>query len=156
MNLSFLPGRIFGWLRQTRYPWLLILVLLCLALRENYPFSNFPMYSSFGERSYFLYLATAQGEPIRTRVFGLSTSTLKKIFDRQRREQLKRFAAFGSDRTALADKAAAESLLHYLDGIEKRYPSATQPLAGVQVRHVLVHQQSDQLLLETRMLAQHP
>jgi hypothetical protein len=114
------------------------------------------MYSSFGERSYFLYLADRQGQPIRTRAFGLSSSTLKKIFDRQRREELKHLAKSVGDRAALADKAAAEALLRYLDGIAKNYPSMAESIAGVQVRHVDVHQESGRLFLETRTLAQHP
>ena len=30
--------------------WLVVWSLLCLVLRENYPFSNFPMYSSFSRK----------------------------------------------------------------------------------------------------------
>ena len=73
------------WLRRTRCKWLLVMTVLCLALRENYPFSNFPMYSSFNNRTYYLYLTDARGNPIKTRQFGLSSSGLKKIFDRYRR-----------------------------------------------------------------------
>ena len=74
-----------------RCKWLLIMTGLCLLLRENYPFSNFPMYSSFSHRTYFIHLADAQGSALSTRQFGLSNSTMKKIFDRYRRQELDRF-----------------------------------------------------------------
>ena len=58
------------------------MTLLCLGLRENYPFSHFPMFSSFSNRTYFIHLADAQGRELKTRQFGLSNSGMKKIFDR--------------------------------------------------------------------------
>lgn len=144
-----------AWLRRTRCKWLLVMTLLCLGLRENYPFSNFPMYSSFSHRTYFLYLTDARGEPIKTPQFGLSSSALKKIFDRARRQELEHFENSGSARVALAEQAAAQSLLRYLDGLAAGQPCARKLVAGLQVRQVRVQQEADALLLETRTLARH-
>jgi len=142
--------------RRTRCKWLLVITVLCLGLRENYPFSNFPMYSSFSQHTYFLYLANVAGEPIKTRQLGLSSSALKKIFDRARRQELEHFEKSGSARVSLADEAAAQSLLCYLDGLVAAQPPAQKLLAGLEVRHVRVQQQADGLRLETRTLARHP
>jgi hypothetical protein len=144
------------WLRRTRCKWLLVMTLLCLGLRENYPFSNFPMYSSFSQHTYYLYLTNAAGEPVATRQLGLSSSALKKIFDRARRKELERFEKSGSARVPLAEEAAAQSLLRYLDRLVAAQPPAQKLLAGLQVRHVRVQQQADALRLETRTLARHP
>ena len=56
MNFKSSWASIVAWIRCTRYQCLLVMVLLCLVLRENYPFSNFPMYSSSGKHTYYLYL----------------------------------------------------------------------------------------------------
>jgi hypothetical protein len=143
------------WLKHTRFKCLLVTTLLCLALRENYPFSNFPMYDQFTNRASYIFLTDAQGHPIATPRFALSGATLQKIFDRQRRMNLKKFKSAGSARFFLAENAAAESLLHYLDGLAARRPEAKKLLPGVQVQHVWVYQKSNALLLDTRTLARH-
>ena len=155
MNFKSAPGSALAWLRRTRGPCLLVMALLCLVLRENYPFSNFPMYSSFSSRTYYLYLADARGRPIKTREFGLSTSGLKKIFDRYRRIELEHLEHPGRERVALAEQAAGESLLRYLDGLSAARPPARKLLAGLQVQHVQVHQDAHELVLETRTMARH-
>lgn len=149
-------GSLLRWLRESRYQWLLLMTLLCFVLRENYPFSHFPMYSSFSNQTYFLYLSDAAGRPISTERFGLASSTLKKIFDRQWRSELTRFKNAGTARVSLAEAAAAESLLHYLDGLGGNQTEAKALLPGVRVEHVLIRQKADGLVLDQRTLAQHP
>lgn len=156
MNFKSGLASIIAWVRRTRYQCLLVMVLLCLGLRENYPFSNFPMYSSFSSKTYFLYLSDADGQPLKTREFGLSSSGLKKIFDRSRRFELEHFKKAGSERVALAEAAAGQSLLRYLDGLVAERPRAKKLLAGLQVQHVRVRQDAHDLILETRLLARHP
>jgi hypothetical protein len=156
MNFKSGLASVFAWIRHTRCQCLLVMVLLCLSLRENYPFSNFPMYSSFSRRTYYLYLADAKGQPLQTRDFGLSSSALKKIFDRSRRLELEHFEQAGTERVALAEEAAGQSLLRYLDGLSAKRPKAKKLLAGLQVQHVLVRQDAHDLVLETRTIARHP
>ena len=155
MDVASLLTGVRTWLSRTRCKWLLVMTVLCLALRENYPFSNFPMYSSFSQRTYFLYLTNAQGNPISMRKYGLPNSVLKKIFDRHRRTELQRFESSGNARVSLAEQAAAQSLLRYLDGLAATRPPARKMLSGLQVRHVRVQQEAHSLRLETRTLAQH-
>ena len=155
MNLASLLTGMRTWLRRTPCKWLLVMSVLCLALGENYPFSNFPMYSSFSRRTYYIYLAGARGDPIKTRQLGLSSSALKKIFDRYRGKELKHFENSGNKRVPLAEQAAAQSLLRYLDGLVAARPPAQKLPAGLQVRHVRVQQEVDSLRFETRTLAQH-
>ncbi len=155
MNFPSLPGALLAWVRRTRCKWLLVMVLLGLVLRENYPFSQFPMFSSFSSRTYFIHLADARGSALKTRQFGLSNSGMKKIFDRYRREELRRFADAGDARVRLAEDAAAQSLLRYLDGLTAARPAAKKLLPGLQIQHVRVQQQDDALLLDRKTLARH-
>ncbi|MEM8955800.1 MAG: hypothetical protein AAGD22_16720 [Verrucomicrobiota bacterium] len=58
-----------------------VLVVLCLLLRENFPFSHFPMYSSFSRNSYYVYVADANHEPIPIEeITSIRTSALKKAY----------------------------------------------------------------------------
>jgi hypothetical protein len=156
MNIASLLTGVRAWLRRTRCKWLLVMTVLCLALRENYPFSNFPMYSSFNNRTYYLYLTDAQGNAIKTRRFGLSSSGLKKIFDRYRRQELDRFKESGSERVRLAEESAGQLLIGYLDGLSAKRPAARGLLAGLQVQHVRISERDDVLRLETHPVARHP
>jgi hypothetical protein len=131
------------------------MTLLGLGLRENYPFSHFPMFSSFSNRTYFIHLADADGTALKTRRLGLSNSAMKKIFDRYRRSELKHFAAAGSERVPLAEAAAGQSLLRYLDGLAATRPAARKLLPGLQIEHVEVQQEADKLVFETRTIARH-
>jgi hypothetical protein len=155
MIFKSLPSSVLAWLRDTPCRWLLIMTVLGLGLRENYPFSHFPMFSSFSNRTYFIHLADADGTALRTRQFGLSNSTMKKIFDRYRRVELKHFADAGSERVRLAEAAAGQSLLRYLDGLAAAKPAAGKLLPGLQVQHVKVHQEANNLVFETRTIARH-
>ena len=156
MNAASLLTGVRAWLRQTRYKWLLLMTVLCLVVRENYPFSNFPMYSSFSHRTYYLYLTDERGDAIKTRLFGMSSSALKKIFDRARRIELENFEGAGKMRVPLAEEAAARSLLRYLDGLAASRAKTRKLLSGLQVHHVQVSQKANALSFETHTLAQHP
>jgi hypothetical protein len=155
MQIASVPSRILRWFQAGRCTWLLVMVLLCLGLRENYPFSHFPMYSSFSDHTYFLYLADKNDRAIATRRLGLSSSTLKKIFGRRWRNELEKFEHAGPADRSHAETVAAVSLLHYLDGLAAHRREARTLLAGAKIQHVLVHQKSGVIVLETRTLAQH-
>ncbi len=58
-----------------------VVVFVCLSLKENFPFTHYPMYSSFSDYSYVVYLADGKGEalPVET-ITSVRTSALKKNF----------------------------------------------------------------------------
>jgi hypothetical protein len=156
MNFNSGLAFVVAWIRHTGCRCLLVMVLLCLVLRENYPFSNFPMYSSSGRHAYYLYLTDEDGRALKTRQFGLSNSTLKKIFDGYRQKELAHFADAGRACVLLAEEAAGQSLLLYLDGLSAARPQVRKLLVGLQVEHVLVRQDAHDLVFETRTIARHP
>lgn len=54
---------------------------LCFILLEEFPFSHFPMYSSFSNYTYYVYVADAKGDPIALEsITSVRTSKLKKIY----------------------------------------------------------------------------
>jgi hypothetical protein len=59
MRLRFTQTFMFWKSRALSWPVFIAFSLLRLILRENYPFSNFPMYSSFAKKSFVIYLADA-------------------------------------------------------------------------------------------------
>jgi hypothetical protein len=146
----------FAWLRRTRCKFLLVMTLLCLVLRENYPFSHFPMYASFSKKSYYLYLADAKGDEIPTRPFAISNSSLRKIYDSDYRIARKRFADSGSERVHLSENAAGQALLQYLEALPGASAQVKKRLAHAQVRRVDVYQEGSQLLFQTRIVATQP
>ncbi len=51
-----------------------------LAVKENYPFSHFPMYGDPNPERYYFWLATAEGEPLAVRnLTGKSSAQLGKM-----------------------------------------------------------------------------
>ena len=76
MDFKSLPAAALRWLRRFRC--LAVMVLLGLTLRENYPFSHFPMYSTFSSRTYFIYLSNSAGEPRQNPRSGPLQFRLKK------------------------------------------------------------------------------
>jgi hypothetical protein len=76
-----------------RYHWFLVLLMgiaipLLTAKTEKpgefYPFSNFPMYSTFEPETYYVYVTDAADKPLPIgTLFGKSPSDVKKIYDRK-------------------------------------------------------------------------
>lgn len=51
---------------------------------EFYPFSNYPMYSSFEAETYYVYVTDGGDQPVAMgKVFGVPASDVKKAFDRK-------------------------------------------------------------------------
>lgn len=68
-----------------------LMIALCLILKENYPFSNFPMYSSFSDHTFFIYVSDANDQPIPIEVLtAIRTGRLKKVYDSQLRSVSKK------------------------------------------------------------------
>ena len=56
--------------------------LLCLALKENFPFSHYPMYSNFEDQTYYVWLADREGKPIPSQtVTYMRLGKIKKVYN---------------------------------------------------------------------------
>ena len=147
--------RLWASFRPGRWPVFYALTILCLVLRENYPFSNFPMYSSFAKNSYYIYLADKTGEPLATRRFGLTTPGLKKIFESKRRSAFRRSEGTAKPDSAILDQAAGAALLDYLERLPAVQPQRRSILRGLQVRRVNLFCNAGRIEAGTEIVAQH-
>jgi hypothetical protein len=92
MHLLFQRGAWLGtqglrWLRA--WPWFAGSIVLGLTIKENFPFSHWPMYSNFTRQADYVYVVDGNGQPLATRSFAESAPRLRKQFERERRSQEK-------------------------------------------------------------------
>lgn len=111
-NIPPVIRSVFEFLRGLRCKPLLLLTLLCLSIREQFPFSNFPMYSSFTNKTFYVHLADGTGQPVSTIASAaMHTSKLKKIYQNEVLKEMKRL---GNPRTKLTTeqkRSAGERVL---------------------------------------------
>ena len=77
-----------GWLRA--WPWFVASIVLGLLIRENFPFSHWPMYSNFTRESGYVYVINGDGEPLAIATFFETAPRLRRQFERERKAELKR------------------------------------------------------------------
>jgi hypothetical protein len=147
---------LWTWFQPKHWPVLFGLTILCLVIQENYPFSNFPMYSSFAKNSYYIYLADAKGQALATTRFGLTTPGMKKIFESKRRTEIRRSADGMEKDTSWADRAAGASLLRYLERLPAVQSQKPSLLPGLQVRRVNLLWKAGRIESATKIVAQRP
>ncbi len=76
-----------GWLRHARVKLFILFTALCLTIGEQYPFSDFPMYSSMEDWTYLLYITDENDKPLPLFTsYGMRTSILKKFFNQEARD----------------------------------------------------------------------
>ena len=91
---------------------MLLLTAACLLVQEQYPFSNFPMYSSFSHKTFYVYLADGTGAPIAAKnTIGINTPTLKKIYVSETRRERERRPGRSKQLTDEQKQTAGERLL---------------------------------------------
>ncbi len=102
-----------------RFPlWVFFIVgALCLVLKENYPFSHFPMYDQFPDHTFYVYIADAKGEPLPFRNFtGYGVSKLKKQYDPEIGEVRKKLKKRKVELTAEERRASGDKILRRVYG----------------------------------------
>ena len=116
---SSVSGRMRRWrdaavtsLRSGRWSLLLLFTTICLLMQEQFPFSNFPMYSSFGESTYYVYLADSEGKPFATLpTTGMTTPTLKKVYQTELDKEIRRLRSSRRKLTPYQKRPAGERTL---------------------------------------------
>ena len=137
-----------GWQRQPfKLLWLLVLgtaFLLPWLQRgeakpgEWYPFSNFPMYSSFSPSTYYVYVADLNDQPVAvTRLTGKSLSNLKKQYDTELKAQkAKSDGLRQSELPPSARSEAGEVVLRWL--LPFAHQDQLQRLGGLRLKEVTI------------------
>ncbi len=89
---------------------MLATIVLCLALREWYPFSPFPMYANFGPSAWYICVTDADGRPLPAApYFGLDATIFRRMFETR---VLARVAA--GDARDRAEAVATQDMLEAL------------------------------------------
>ena len=66
---------------------LVVIAVLLQWIGEEFPFSNFPMYSNLSPKSDYLYLTNAKDQPMGCQsIFNLKTDVLKKMYNARLKE----------------------------------------------------------------------
>lgn len=105
--------------RVSRQTWLLILlVVFCavsLVIKENYPFSNYPMYSDPDPYAQVYFLADHEGKPLPLYEMAFVTSpNLGKILRKRQQERAKALKISVKDLSAEDQAAIGKELVSYL------------------------------------------
>lgn len=115
-----------------------LLVIALLLIGEQFPFSYFPMYSSFDPEADYYYVANEQGEPYAcVETFGTSTANVKKMYRARLRELVARRGASEPEATAEERRIVGEEMLHYLRELGERVGRAV-PESVVILRRVIL------------------
>ena len=142
-------------LRRLRCWPLLAITAACLVLQEQFPFSNFPMYSSFGRDTYYVYLADGAGEPLATIAsFGITTPILKKMYDTELQREVKRLRTRRT-RLRLEQKTpVGERVLQALTKPHAASPGGPERPAGLRLYEVNLSVESGRFVRRTELIAQ--
>ena len=137
--------------RDSRFSLLPTLVILCLLVGEQYPFSSFPMYSSFSDSAYYVYLTDSLDRPIATQTkLGVSTTTLKKVYDSQLRKDARSLKKRIRELTPAEKAAAGGYLLSYIRSLLR----ARELPSGLRVYDVELVLKDGAIKKSTQLVAQ--
>jgi hypothetical protein len=117
-----------------RWRWFYASILIGGLAGERFPFSNWPMYSSFSANSGYVYVTDASGAPLaHLATFGESSARLKKQFNRDVGSALAQAAPPGRDE---ARRRSGQRLLTRLAA--RLTASRQQELGGLQLVYVTI------------------
>ncbi|MFN0130124.1 MAG: hypothetical protein ACKV19_25955 [Verrucomicrobiales bacterium] len=151
-----------------RYQVMAVMVVVAFVLGDRlFPFSSFPMYGGFPDRTHYVYLADGDGNPLPMHdVFGYRTTKVKRIYSNEMRDSYKSLKAAAGEEdevelhTMTADqlRPAGDATLQWLVANDRRRKQRQgAPLPPLQLYHVDVDVAPDGRLRRTaRLVGTHP
>lgn len=131
------PSTVRWWQRIPMLRVLLLTVALLL-IGEQFPFSYFPMYSSFDPKADYYFVTDSEGEPLAcVAVFGTSTAGVKKMYRARLRGLVAKRGAKEDDATLIERERIGRDMLVYLRGLGARSGRAV-PVEEVLLKRVQV------------------
>jgi hypothetical protein len=128
------------------------LVAALLLIGEQFPFSYFPMYSSFDPRADYYYVATGAGQPVAcVPAFGTSTANVKKMFRTRLRALLATRGAGEAEATPAERQTVGAEMIDYLRQLGAARQAAV-PAGPVRLMHVEVTRSNQGEILRTDTL----
>lgn len=114
-----------------------------LLIGEQFPFSYFPMYSSFDPTTDYYYVADEKGKPYAcVEIFGTSTANVKKMYRARLRELVSARNATENAATDRERQAVGEVTLAYLRELGARAGTAV-PAEPVVLKRVILQRAED-------------
>lgn len=134
----------------------LVLALFLQVMKENYPFSHYPMYSGLTDNVEYYYLTNAKGEPVPQGIyFGLSTSWTKKMLN-TRLNKITGGRNIDSASPAEISEAGRQTLQYLVEHRLKEDRRAQVARDGLQLHQVYVERKGDKLLTTPSFIAELP
>jgi len=135
----------------------ILIALLCLLLKENFPFTHYPMYSNFEDQTYYVWLSDGEGEPIPIQnTTGLRLGRIKKIYNTGLLEARELAGAkFGKkprkrDLSPAQRRAPAEETLRWIyDSANPRAKAALRAAAPLGLYHVDIRIEKNRVIETT-------
>ncbi len=73
-----------GFLKRFPLKTFCLVLILCSLVKDNYPFSHFPMYDEFPDHTFYVFVKDGRGQPIALEeVTGKRTANFKKPYDKE-------------------------------------------------------------------------
>lgn len=116
----------------------IVLVAALLVIGERFPFSYFPMYSSFDPVADFYYVTDGSGQPLAcVAAFGTSTANVKKMFRARLRVLVAARGATEFEATLAERSRVGEEMIAYLRHLGAARGTAV-PDGPVRLMHVVI------------------
>ncbi|HET9523522.1 MAG TPA: hypothetical protein VFO90_04780 [Terrimicrobiaceae bacterium] len=119
-----LVKRGLAWLRA--WPWFVGSIVLGFLIKENFPFSHWPMYSNFAPSSAYVYVVNGEGAPLAIATFFETAPRLRRQFEREWKAGLKARDARAQSEADIEREAAT----HVLERLARRLPPDERAAAG--------------------------
>jgi len=137
----------------------IIIAALCLLLKENFPFTHYPMYSTFDDQTYYVWVADKDGNPFAIqKLTTLRTGRIKKVYnsgllEAREEEKTPEGKPRKRDLTLEQRRPAAEATLEWL--VESSPPEALaefKRLSPIRLYQTNIRIKGDKVVEDTPML----
>ena len=132
---------------------MLTLTAACLVIGEQFPFSDFPMYSSFRRTTYYVYLADEAARPLPTiDTVGIMTPMLMKMYDIELRREIARLKSSRLLMSTEQKRPVGERILQRLKTMQEQNGGAS--VGALRLYEVNISVVESQLNKRTDLIAE--
>ena len=118
------------------------LLITNMALRDNYPFSHYPMYATFSDHTYYVFVAGKDDKPLGLQAVtdGIRTSKLKKSYNSDLEKKRRHLGKRTRNLTAEERREAGEqALAQVYRNCSQTARARLEKLAPIKLYHVDIY-----------------